>query len=252
MKKVINVFLSLCFFCCYTSSFAQHKNVVKYYDINWETALPREAYYLSVLEKVDDTLYKKWVYKNDRPCIKMETYKDAGCNTLHGSSVYYNQNGYADSSMEFKEGKLHGRMCYFNDKGKIISEKEFYNGEFVHLITAEELKRNHDRNKDSLKNMEQVPSEYMGGVDAWKQFLMSNIQYPKEAARKEIQGTVVAQFEVLKNGEVSNVNIFKSVEYTLDQEAMRLIKKSKGWVPAKLNGEDHLAWFRQPISFRLH
>ena len=62
---------------------------------------------------------------------------------------------------------------------------------------------------------------------------------------------VVVQFIVDTLGNVSMIDLFKSVEYSIDEEAKRLIFKSPSWSPAILDGAKVKGYMRQPVIFRL-
>jgi protein TonB len=96
----------------------------------------------------------------------------------------------------------------------------------------------------------QIESQYPGGTDKWHYFLNRNLRYPDEAVEKEIQGTVVVQFIVDKEGVVSEVQAISGPE-ELQAEAVRVIKKSGKWVPAEQNGRKVKSYKKQPIKFQL-
>ena len=91
---------------------------------------------------------------------------------------------------------------------------------------------------------------YPGGMDAYHQFLSSNLKYPIEALEKGITGRVDCKFVVESDGSITNVQIVKSVDPILDKEAMRVISSMPKWNPAKKNGKPTRmtlnAW---PITF---
>ena len=65
-------------------------------------------------------------------------------------------------------------------------------------------------------------------------YFAKNIKYPKDAYQKGIQGRVICQFTINKDGSVSDVEIVTKVYSSLDAEAVRLIKNtSKKWKPAR-------------------
>lgn len=64
---------------------------------------------------------------------------------------------------------------------------------------------------DPIFETVKYPPEYPGGTDGLIKFLADNIQYPKKAQKNNIQGTVVLEFVVEKNGSISNVKVLKSV-----------------------------------------
>jgi periplasmic protein TonB len=96
----------------------------------------------------------------------------------------------------------------------------------------------------------EIESEYPGGAAAWQRYLIKTLRYPQEAQDNEIQGTVVVQFIVDKAGMVSEVQAISGPK-ELQDEAVRVIKKSGQWTPAVQNGRQVKSYKKQPIQFRL-
>ncbi|MFT4023485.1 MAG: TonB family protein [Flavihumibacter sp.] len=96
----------------------------------------------------------------------------------------------------------------------------------------------------------EIESEYPGGMSAWQRYLNKNLRYPQEAQDNEIQGSVVVQFIVDKEGNVSDVEAVSGPN-ELREEAIRVIKKSGKWTPAVQNGRQVKSYKKQPILFRL-
>jgi protein TonB len=96
----------------------------------------------------------------------------------------------------------------------------------------------------------EIESEYPGGAAAWQRYLNRNLRYPQEAIDNEVQGAVVVQFIVDKEGNVSDVEAISGPQ-ELRAEAVRVIKKSGKWTPAVQNGRQVKSYKKQPIVFRL-
>jgi protein TonB len=96
----------------------------------------------------------------------------------------------------------------------------------------------------------EIESEFPGGAAAWTRFLIKNLHYPEEAQNNEIQGDVIVQFIVDKEGNVSEVEAISGPN-ELREEAVRVIKKSGKWTPAVQNGRQVKSYKKQPIKFRL-
>jgi len=96
----------------------------------------------------------------------------------------------------------------------------------------------------------EIESEYPGGDAAWRRYLLKSLQYPSDAQDNGIQGTVVVQFIVDKEGMVSDVQAISGPE-ELRKEAERVIKKSGKWTPAVQNGRQVKSYKKQPIVFQL-
>ena len=98
--------------------------------------------------------------------------------------------------------------------------------------------------------VEQMPS-FPGGPSALMQFLSSNIKYPVVAEENGVQGRVVCTFVVEKDGSITDVRVIKSVDPSLDKEAMRVVKSMPKWIPGKQNGSAVRGKYTVPVTFRL-
>lgn len=90
-----------------------------------------------------------------------------------------------------------------------------------------------------------------GGVKEFSDWVTKHIQYPVVAAENGIQGKVYVQYAVNSKGEVVDVKVVRSVEASLDAEAVRVIMSSPKWEPAKQRGSKVKQQFTIPISFIL-
>ena len=98
--------------------------------------------------------------------------------------------------------------------------------------------------------VEQMP-RFPGGQSALMSFLSRNVKYPKVCQENGIQGRVIIQFVVNKDGNISDVSVYKGVNPYLDAEAIRVIKSMPKWTPGKQKGKYVNVKYTLPISFRL-
>lgn len=98
--------------------------------------------------------------------------------------------------------------------------------------------------------VEQMPM-YPGGDAALMGYLRDNIHYPTVAAENGVQGRVVVGFVVERDGSITDVNILRGVDPSLDREAMRVVKSMPRWNPGKQNGSAVRVKYQVPVSFRL-
>ena len=91
--------------------------------------------------------------------------------------------------------------------------------------------------------------EFKGGLNRFYNFLGNNIEYPDDARRDYIQGTVVLQFVVEKDGTVTDVELKKSVSPSINAEALRVLRKSRKWLPGTEFGRPVRCSYTVPISF---
>ena len=85
-------------------------------------------------------------------------------------------------------------------------------------------------------------------MNAW---LSSHLQYPAVAAENGIQGRVIVKFVVDRDGSVSQAQVVRGVDPSLDREALRVVNSMPKWNPGMNNGEYVNVWFTIPITFGL-
>jgi len=98
--------------------------------------------------------------------------------------------------------------------------------------------------------VEEQPS-FPGGAGALMQWLRDNINYPVIAAENGIEGRVIVQFVVSKTGSISDVRVARSVDPSLDKEAVRVVSSMPNWTPGKQNGSAVNVRFTLPVTFKL-
>ncbi len=98
--------------------------------------------------------------------------------------------------------------------------------------------------------VEEMPS-FPGGQGALMQYLGSNIKYPVVAQENGVQGRVIVGFVVEPDGSISGVNVMRSVDPSLDKEAVRVVKSMPRWKPGKQNGSAVRVKYTVPVVFRL-
>mgnify|MGYP003300145785 FL=1 len=81
-------------------------------------------------------------------------------------------------------------------------------------------------------------------------FLSKNINYPKACQEKGIQGRVIVQFIVTKEGDIKDPVVVRGVDPQLDAEALRVIKAMPKWKPGKQKGKAVNVRYTQPVWFR--
>ena len=97
----------------------------------------------------------------------------------------------------------------------------------------------------------EVKPEYPGGMGELGKLLNSNLKYPLISFENGVQGEVLVQFVVDKEGNVEEVTVFKGVDPNLDAEALRVIKMMPKWKPGKHEGKEVNVKCTIPVGFRL-
>ena len=98
--------------------------------------------------------------------------------------------------------------------------------------------------------VEQMPS-FPGGDAELMKFLHDHMKYPVIAEENGIQGRVVCTFVVERDGSITDVKVVKSVDPSLDKEAIRVLKSMPKWIPGKQNGSAVRVKYTLPVTFRL-
>ncbi|HNX88154.1 MAG TPA: TonB family protein [Paludibacteraceae bacterium] len=98
--------------------------------------------------------------------------------------------------------------------------------------------------------VEQPPS-FPGGDAALMEYLNNNISYPTIAQENSIQGKVTCSFVVGKDGSIQDVRVERSVDASLDKEAVRVIRSMPKWIPGRQGGNAVKVKYYLPVSFRL-
>ena len=134
---------------------------------------------------------------------------------------------------------------------------------------------------DPIFEVVEEPAQYPGGQAALMQYLAQNIRYPKISAENGVQGRVLVQFVIEKDGSLSNFAVVKKSGDTitknaqsgitvkalgsateeskvpqeafdaLNAEAVRVLREMPKWIPAKQRGQEVRMRYTLPITFRL-
>lgn len=124
------------------------------------------------------------------------------------------------------------------EHGKLIAD--------VQEIAQEEPKPvEEDKPFQSVEQMPQFPG---GNLN---EYLSKNIRYPAIAAENGVEGRVVVQFTVAKDGSIKDIIVLSPVDRALDEEAVRVVKGMPNWIPGKQNGVNVSVLIRVPVTFKL-
>ena len=105
-----------------------------------------------------------------------------------------------------------------------------------------------DGEADIFQVVEDMPQFPGGSVQKW---IAKNVKYPMIAQENNIQGKVFVQFVIEKDGSVSDVKVARSVDPSLDKEAIRVVKAMPKWKPGKQRGKPVRVSYTVPINFQL-
>ena len=114
---------------------------------------------------------------------------------------------------------------------------------------AVEIKR--PDNENEIFTKVEVEAGFQGGEEAWRNYLRNtmNANKPVENGAGGGKYTVIVKFVVSKDGSLSDIKCENDPGFGMCEEAVRVIKKTKNWIPAIQNGQHVNAYRRQPITF---
>lgn len=90
-----------------------------------------------------------------------------------------------------------------------------------------------------------------GGMDGWIEYLIDNLEYPKEARQAGVGGVVIVGFVVNEDGSISDSYIEKGIGSGCDEEALRVVSQAPKWTAGKQKGKAVKVRMRLPINFKL-
>ena len=98
--------------------------------------------------------------------------------------------------------------------------------------------------------VEKMP-QFPGGQQALFEYLSKNIRYPVIAQENGLQGRVICQFVVNSDGSIVDIVVVRSVDPSLDKEAVRVIQSMPKWQPGEQRGKAVRVKYTLPVNFRL-
>lgn len=227
---------------------AQRSEKITTYDENWKTTSEKRATYLVRVKQIEAKNFLISTYNAFGPRIKQERVTDESAKIRSGNCLYYHSNGFVDSVGTCVDNAPDGEWWYYTNKGIIDRKKQYSKGV---LLTDSAMTPPSTRTVDSEPIAGEEESTFKGGLEGWMQFMNRTFNYPTRARKHGVEGTVALFFAVDEKGNPKDPEIFRSAEYSLDDEALRLMDQSPAWIPAKKDGNPVKSYKIQPVTFRL-
>ena len=142
-------------------------------------------------------------------------------------------------------------------KGKPVNTRDFG-------IVYFKLPKKEVRDKSQKPTVSDTPEEYIydmkgipvapifkGGGQGLEKWIQENLQYPADAAKAKIEGRVIVEFVIDKNGAVTNPRVVRGINDVFNNEALRVIKSLPRWTPGQAHGKPANTRYTYPVTFRL-
>ena len=287
MKKSVFILLS---FLSIADLFAQSSDTI-YYNEDWKVISGKHgASYYRLIEKTgkDSFIVRDYFLASDK--LQMEAQMSAlePEEVKNGKATWYFENGHISREGIYVDGIRNGIFTEYYESGQkrieriFEGKKDFFGQAKIIQVWDpdgnEVLKEGAGRLEiyDPEDNKTQVwiyenyyvigqgtleegeiftiveqNASFPGGADAYRDYLRTNMKYPREARKKNLQGKVYVQFVVNKDGSLTEVKVIKGVHPLLDDEAARVIRNCPNWVPGNHKGENVCQRMIIPIVFKL-
>jgi len=223
----------LCFSLVMFSARAQDKNQFYALDARMNQTVLDSSKYILWIHQAEDGNWQWDYYYTWASLVKSTRYADHDGTVQNGRFFIY-RDGSLDSLGEYDHGKKNGIFYKFKnnpaDSPVLIRRYEYVQDS---LTGFADLTKPGTDPADTGKIKK---AEFPGGTTGWSDYLQKNLEYPQRASEKGIGGTAMIGFEINDSGEIKKPFILKSVEYSIDQEALKLIKNSGTWDPETKNG----------------
>lgn len=136
---------------------------------------------------------------------------------------------------------------------EIDIDSETYKGLVDAVIVDEEdiFEKDIEEEEVPFAGLDEKPSFRGGDANEFSKWVNSQLIYPKTAKKNGVQGRVTLQFTIETSGRVTNVEVIRGVDESLDKEAVRVVSKSPRWKPGYLDGKPVRVTYTFPVIFQL-
>ena len=138
-----------------------------------------------------------------------------------------------------------------NDE-KISTNVDFAEfAEDVEIIQQVAVEEENIEDDQPFVKVEQMPSFMGGDLMTFRNWVQSKVRYPQIAQENNIQGRVLLQFVIEKDGSLTNIVPLQTPDSSLSDEAIRILKTSPKWTPGKQRNQSVRVKYTLPIDFRI-
>ena len=191
--------------------------------------------------KSEDAINKKLFFNKKANMAKLHSVRIKYTDGSSSSNIAIFNNGYSGKETLLNDGPLSPIVKYLNHIKKDEAQD-----------TPKETRP--DEKKDDTKVFPaaaHMPS-FPGGDAALMKYINDNMKYPEQAKNDGIQGKVIVQFVVRKDGTIGETKVTRGVNKELDREAIRLVKSLPAFSPGRNSGGDPVdVWYTLPITFKV-
>lgn len=176
--------------------------------------------------------------------LKMKNEKTDKIDTLaHGLMREWYSNGQLKHEQNFRLNKFDGTVKSYWLNGNLKHDDVYSNDTLITGACYDSTGV-----KVDYFPFAEMPA-FKGGDKKLFSFLANNVRYPVEAQKLGIEGRVLVQFVVDKDGKVTDAKIVKNANYYLDIEALRVVNAMPEWIPGMVEGSSVRVKYTLPVNF---
>ena len=244
LKKLI---ISIIILTSFQNLQAQNK-IVKYYDSTWLDSPKKDAYYYTEFVKQDSFYQGTSFFKASNNKYSEFNSYDTLFTSFKGRLIRYSDTGIIQDSSYYSDEGVKQYHYHYYPNGKLWASY-IYN-----LKTKKSVQKGYDEIGKIISDFIFIrEAEFPGGIENWQKFLISNIKTNIPVKRGAAKGSyiVFVRFKVGKDGTIFNLEPETNFGFGMEQEVMRVIKKSPKWSPAISLNQIEVAEKRQPVTFEI-
>lgn len=234
-------------------SYANHRRTGLYQSWYESGQLKQERDYFEYGEDFDHSIQVNYLLMNCWDSLGNQQVTNGNGYLNQDKKLDFNEENQFDAISEeiythieglLKNGKRTGK--WMGTKGNHSSFEEYYENGV--LIKGETTLNDGSKIKYDKTFEQPAPDK---GMQTFYKFIAKNLKYPNDARRQGAEGRVYIQFVIDKTGDLIDIKTIKGFHGSCDQEAERVIKKSKAWNAGKLRGIPVKVRFILPLTFTL-
>ncbi|MEP7142868.1 MAG: energy transducer TonB [Ferruginibacter sp.] len=228
------------------SSSAQNPVITKYFDSSWKKISKDSAFYFTEMVK-EDTFYRctsYWMRSKKLNC--KSAYSDTLFSKPIGLLLRFYENGQTEDSTYFYDNGALENTYHYYPTGKLWVHFSY------NLKTKRDITEAYDLNGNRIDDFIYLKdASYQEGGSEWQTYLAENVKtkVPVKNGAPLGEYQVIIKFIVGQNGKITDVEAETNKGYGMEEEVIRVIKKSPKWNPAILLGKTVNAYRRQPLTF---
>ncbi len=240
MNKLLQTILFLSISPCW----GQSDTITVFYDQNWnKVSSQNSAFYYGKIYENDIGLWVSTDFYLNGKVQMTGVYLDSTLQIKQGNFVWFYENGQKKTVADYWNNHLVGEHYEYYENGQLDTYQLYDN--FGQLKESKFYKQD-GSNSIMEEALFQGKSHVFLG-----EFIQKNIDYPRYARKRNIQGKVFIRIELNERGIIKNVKAVSSPDESLSKEALRIVKLMSEWTPAKRDGIPIPMALNIPISFIL-